>query len=135
MKTVLLDTNAYRRFTEGDTAIRDTLGAARQVWFSTIVLGELHAGFEAGTRKERNRDILQAFLDQDHVAILPVAAETAEWFGQVWAAQRRQGQPLPVNDLWIAAQAMETGSVLLTFDVHFRQVAGLRIWPDPGVAS
>ncbi len=44
-------------------------------------------------------------------------------------ALRRQGTPLPINDVWIAAHAMEVGATLVTFDAHFDAVKGLRLWP------
>jgi tRNA(fMet)-specific endonuclease VapC len=54
--------------------------------------------------------------------------ETAEIFGEIKDRLRRAGAPIPVNDLWLAAQAVETGSVLVTYDKHFSQVPGLRLW-------
>jgi predicted nucleic acid-binding protein len=41
---------------------------------------------------------------------------------------KKAGQPLPLNDVWIAAHALETGSVLVTYDSHFSDVPGLRTW-------
>jgi tRNA(fMet)-specific endonuclease VapC len=57
-----------------------------------------------------------------------VTKETADVFGQVKDALKRAGAPIPMNDVWIAAQAIETGSVLITYDRHFSKVPGLRLW-------
>ena len=38
---------------------------------------------------------------------------------------KKDGSPIPINDVWIAAQAMEHGAELLTDDRHFERVAGL----------
>lgn len=55
--------------------------------------------------------------------------ETAEVFGRVKDELRRKGKPLPINDVWIAAHALEAGATLVTLDAHFEHVAGLRRWP------
>jgi tRNA(fMet)-specific endonuclease VapC len=59
---------------------------------------------------------------------LNATAETAEVFGQVKSSLRKSGTPLPINDVWIAAHALETGSVVVTYDVHFKSIPGLRLW-------
>lgn len=54
-------------------------------------------------------------------------AATADLYALVYAALRRKGQPVPTNDLWIAASSLEHGAALLSFDVHFRNIDGLRV--------
>jgi len=46
---------------------------------------------------------------------------------------KAKGSPIPVNDIWLAAQSMETGAVLVTFDSHFDRVDGLRLWTRPSI--
>jgi predicted nucleic acid-binding protein len=53
-------------------------------------------------------------------------AATADLYALVYAALRRKGQPVPSNDLWIAASCLEHGAALLTFDAHFQSIDGLR---------
>jgi tRNA(fMet)-specific endonuclease VapC len=60
------------------------------------------------------------------VNIFPVTEETSEIFSEIMDELKRQGTPIPINDVWIAAQAIETGSVLLTFDRHFEKIQQLR---------
>jgi len=60
------------------------------------------------------------------VDVLPVTAKTADSYALVYAGLRRKGQPIPTNDLWIAASALELGAALLTRDAHFSQIDGLR---------
>jgi tRNA(fMet)-specific endonuclease VapC len=62
---------------------------------------------------------------------LDVTKETADVFGQVKDQLQRAGTPIPMNDVWIAAQALETGSVVVTYDEHFKKVPGLRLWDTP----
>lgn len=52
---------------------------------------------------------------------------TADRFGRIAAALRAKGKPIPQNDIWIAAHAMETGADLLSFDRHFEAVEGLAL--------
>ena len=100
---------------------------ARGIVFSSIVAGELLHGFRCGTRFERNLDDLRAFLDSPYVQFVPVGWTTADRFGRIAAALRRRGTPIPTNDVWIAAHAMETGADLVSFDAHFEQVDGLAL--------
>ena len=128
MKRILLDTNAYARFFGGDEGVLGLLGEAETVYLSAIVLGELFAGFRGGSKFHENRIQLSRFLQKPTVRELEVTTETAEVFGQVKDTLKRAGTPLPMNDVWIAAQAIETGSVIVTYDEHFNKVPGLRIW-------
>jgi tRNA(fMet)-specific endonuclease VapC len=130
MRQILLDTNAYVRFLAGDERVLASLAGADRVYVSVFVLGELNAGFRAGKKGRENRRILESFLEKSSVAVLEATRETAEIFGIVKDSLRKAGKPIPVNDVWIAAHALETGSVLVTYDAHFRAVPGLRIWED-----
>jgi len=124
---VLIDTNAYAAFKRGDPETLDVLRMADEVHLSVIVLGELLAGFAAGTQEPRNRRELAAFLDSPRVSILPATPATAAYYAAVFAQLRRKGRPIPTNDLWIAATTMEHGAMLLTHDRHFDEVDGLRV--------
>ena len=106
MRRFLLDTKAYGRFFGGDQRVLDVLGEAETVYLSVVVMGELHAGFRGGSRDRENRGQLSQFLAKPSVAELAVTAETAEVFGEVKDALRRAGTPIPMNDVWIAAQAI-----------------------------
>ena len=75
-----------------------------------------------------NRMRLAEFLTKPTVRPLELSAETAEVYGQIKDALRRVGTPIPINDVWLSAQAIETGAVLITFDHHFSKVPGVRLW-------
>lgn len=128
MTRVLLDTNAYAAFCSGDRRMLDVLAGADAAYLSVIVLGELHAGFRGGGRREENERILKEFMAKPSVSTLFPSIETAEIFGEIKDRLKRAGTPIPVNDIWLAAQAVETGSVLVSYDAHFRRVPGLRLW-------
>ncbi|MEK7745688.1 MAG: type II toxin-antitoxin system VapC family toxin, partial [Elusimicrobiota bacterium] len=125
---VLLDTNAYTALLAGEKRVLEALTDADCVYLSVIVLGELHAGFRGGGRREENEKILREFLAKPTVSPLLLSLETAQVFGEIKDRLKRAGTPIPINDLWLAAQAVETGSVLATYDAHFQRVPGLRLW-------
>lgn len=128
MRNILLDTNAYAAFLSGDENVLSALSQAERVHMSIIMLGELHAGFRGGNRRAENERILADFLGRPGVAPLPLSLETAQIFGEVKDRLKRAGTPIPINDVWLAAQTMETGSVLVTLDAHFLRISGLRLW-------
>jgi len=130
MKKILPDTNAMTRLFDGDERILSALAGAETVFLSVFVLGELYAGFKAGHKEKQNRDVIRRFLDK--ATVLDATHETAEVYAQVKSALKKAGRPIPINDVWIAAQALETGAVLLTHDSHFQAVPGLRIWDELG---
>ena len=128
MNRILLDTNAYTAFLTGDKRVLNALTEAETAFLSAIVIGELYAGFCGGNRLKENKALLARFLQKSNVCVLDVTAETGEVFGQIKNAPQKAGTPIPLNDVWLAAQAMETGSVIVSFDAHFDQVSGLRRW-------
>jgi len=122
---VLLDTNAYTAMMHGHSEVAARVRQAKSLMLSTIVIGELLYGFYHGSRFEANSARLTAFLNNPFVRILPVSMTTADRFGRIATALRRRGRPIPNNDIWIAAHAMETGADLLSADAHFEAVEGL----------
>ncbi len=128
MKKILLDTNCYTAYLAGDERVLSALAEAELVYMSIFVLGELFAGFRGGSKMLQNRDYLKRFLAKSTVTILDATMETAEIFGDLKDKLKKSGTPLPINDVWIAAHALETGCVLITYDAHFQHIVGLRRW-------
>ena len=126
MRPILSDTNAYTAFMLGEADVVEVLAHAERIQLNSIVLGELLGGFAAGAREARNRGELARFLASPRVEVVPVTAQTADSYALVYSGLRRKGQPIPSNDLWIAASALEHGAALLTRDAHFGHVEGLR---------
>ena len=122
---ILLDTNAYSALLRGDADVARLVSGAEQVLLSVVVAGELLFGFRNGSRFEANRRELGEFLASPYVTLVPIGLVTADRFGRIASALKRKGTPLPTNDIWIAAQAMETGAELLSFDRHFAAIEGL----------
>ena len=83
---------------------------------SSISIGELLSGFKGGARERENRDELAEFLDTPRVSIYRVSEDTAEFYAEILNGLRSAGTPIPTNDIWIAAQAMEHGLRLVSMD-------------------
>jgi tRNA(fMet)-specific endonuclease VapC len=130
MTKILLDTNAYSSFLSGDKSVFDYIVEAEVIYISTIVIGELFAGFHGGGKLSQNREELKSFLSKDGVEVIDVTVETAEIFGEIKAGLSKKGKMIPLNDIWIAAHSIETGSKLITYDKHFKNISGLRIWEE-----
>jgi tRNA(fMet)-specific endonuclease VapC len=95
---------------------------------SIFVLGELYAGFKGGNKEQENTRLLKRFIQKPTVEILEATEETSKIFGQIKNDLKKAGTPLPINDVWIAAHTLESGSTLITYDIHFLEIPGLRLW-------
>ena len=129
---ILLDTNAYTGFMRGNAGVRELVLSADELLFSVIVIGELQYGFRHGGRLAKNLRELRTFLSDPLLRTVPVGPSTADRYGRIAAQLRAMGRPIPVNDIWIAAQTMEHGADLISADRHFDHVPGLvRVDPAP----
>ena len=122
MTACLLDTSAYSAFLRGHEGLKLALQRADRIALSPIVLGELGAGFRAGARQQKNDAELRLFLDSPRVDVVAVEAETAERYAVILHGLRLAGTPIPTNDIWIAASAMQHGLRVLTTDVHYDRI-------------
>ena len=124
---LLIDTSAYAAFKRGHAEAIAALRQARSILIPAIVLGELLAGFNVGGKSEKNRSELSEFQFSSRVSLVKITRETAERYAHIYAYLRGIGRPIPTNDLWIAASAMEHGAELLTLDTHFLNVPQIMI--------
>ena len=122
---LLLDSNRLSDALAEDGDVLDTLETAEAVFVPIIVLGEIRAGFKAGRRAVENEKRLSWFLSQDGIAALGLEPPVSHRYAEVYRGLRARGQPIPTNDLWIAALALEHGLVLYTRNAHFERVPGL----------
>ena len=125
MKRILLDTNAYAAFKRGDEWTVNIFRHAPEIALSATVMGELLAGFSGGRHAAKNQRELAEFLHSPRVRQFVVDAETAEYYAVLFTGLRKKGRPVPTNDLWIAASAMQHGYAVFTFDKHFSEIDNL----------
>lgn len=95
---------------------------------SIFVLGELCAGFKGGNLEKKNIRIPRTFLKKPTVTILNASVETGEVSGMVKMSLRQAGNPIPINDVWIASHALEIGDSVVMYDKQFAMVQDLRLW-------
>jgi predicted nucleic acid-binding protein len=122
---ILIDTNIYSEAMRGNAAIVDTLRQVPRIGFSSISVGELLSGFKSGNREQKNRQELSAFLASPRVMLYTVDKDTAEHYSSVQHRLRKKGTPIPTNDIWIAAVALQHGLPVYTMDKHFNKVDDL----------
>lgn len=125
MKYITIDTNCYRAFKIGDTDSVEIIRRVPNIIISPVVIGELLGGFAAGNREEKNRNELEFFLSSHRIKFASIDRITAEYYAKIYKELRSKGKPIPTNDLWIAATAMQHGGAIFTHDSHFEHITGL----------
>jgi len=114
-----LDTNRYVDLCKGVPETVDLLTVADAVYLPFVVLGELRAGFALGRRPAENERVLQRFLLKEGVEVLYADDQTTHHYARAFRQLRRQGTPIPTNDLWIAALVLQHDLVLHDRHKHF----------------
>ncbi len=122
---VALDTNRLTDLFQGDAELAEFLATCDEVWIPLIVLAEIKAGFYGGTQQHRNEVLLRKFMAKPTVGMLLPGRETAEQYARLFVQVKRTGTPVPDNDLWIAALALENDLALITRDRHFDNIPQL----------
>jgi tRNA(fMet)-specific endonuclease VapC len=122
---LLLDTNIVIAFFAQEPDILDRMQAAEAFFIPSIVLGELYFGARKSGKPAQNLKQINELAAK--TAILDCNAETAQQYGQLKDNLRRKGRPIPENDIWIAAIAVQYNLTLITRDAHFNQVDNLLI--------
>ena len=120
---MILDTNALSAFVDGDAGVGDVLRVQVRAAIPVIVLGE----FRYGIAQSKQRATYEAWLDSNllHFDVLSVTDETAIAYAGLRVALKRSGRPIPANDAWIAALALQHRLPVLSRDAHFDVVPGL----------
>lgn len=122
-----LDTSAYSAFNRGDKRLKEWFQADNEIVVPIIVIGELRAGFAAGSKRKENEDLLQRFLDSPNVIVVAITDATTRIYAEIYVRLRQKGKPIGTNDMWIAAIALEQNNVLLTLDGGFSDIPDLMI--------
>lgn len=123
---LVFDTNAYCLCDLGHEQALELAEQASALFMPAIVYGELYYGFRHGRKFETNWKRLNQFIDQYGVELISVDLDVARKFGDIFAALRKKGTPIPTNDIWIAASCMSVGGTLLTSDRHFERIGQIQ---------
>ena len=118
---MIIDTNALSAFVEGDAGVGDILRTQRRPAIPVIVLGE----FRYGIAGSRHRKIYEDWLDTNlkQFDLLAITPETTVPYALLRASLKKSGRPIPANDAWIAALALQHRLPILSRDVHFDALA------------
>jgi tRNA(fMet)-specific endonuclease VapC len=123
----LLDTNIVIALFANDTAVKDNLVKADEVFVPSITMGELCFGARKSARVDENLKRIDEFVANS--VVLGCDAETARRYGEIKNALRVKGHPIPENDIWIAAIALQHSLTLTTRDTHFGEIENLAVTP------
>ena len=127
MPSFTLDTSAYSAFNRGDKRLKDWFKADIDIIVPSIVIGELRAGFAAGSRRKENEGLLQRFLDSPNVSVETISDSTTKIYAEIYLRLHAKGKPIGTNDMWIAAVALQQDNELLTLDEGFEHIPDLMI--------
>jgi len=122
---ICIDTNIYSAFKKGDPEINELMEYADVIYIPSIVLGELYAGFQMGSKLKDNIKGLREFTKQPGIHIIDIDESMAERYGALIKILKDNDTPIPTNDIWIAAAALENGARMATFDTHYKSIPGL----------
>ena len=120
---MILDTNALSAWAEGRPAVEASLRAADRLVVPSIVLGEYYFGIRQSRHRNRYEDWLRRYLPLAEIATVTYA--TADAYAAIRLELKRSGNPLPSNDVWIAALARQHFLPVLSNDAHFDMVADI----------
>jgi len=127
MKPIVLDTNVLIPLLYDASDFVAAVKDYDEVIVPATVIGEYRAGLFATKAGERNRKALEDYLVSPSVRTVPVTDRTAELYAKVYQALRKDGCPIPHNDMWIAASALEHGADIATYDEHFKSIPMLTV--------
>jgi tRNA(fMet)-specific endonuclease VapC len=116
---IAIDTNRYVDFCRGEETAVDYFRKASQIYMPFVSLAELRAGFLCGTKAFQNEKILIKFLASSRVETLYADNQTTHHYARLFSQLRKQGTPIPTNDIWIAALVLQYNLILFARDQHF----------------
>ena len=125
MNRILIDTNIYSHALRGFPDVVTKLKSTDEIAICAISIGELLSGFKGGEREKENRRELGVFLDSARVRVFTIDDETSEFYAEIVQNLKKEGHPIPTNDIWIGSVAMQHGLKIYSKDKHFKFIPGL----------
>ena len=128
MNAAVIDTNVLIDCFQRGGGAANAISDYDRILVCPAVIGEFKAGIDIGTKRgKKAKSLLDEFLDDPAVEIVPFTDETAEYYAGIYRALKEKGIPLPTNDIWIAAVALEHGATVLSGDGHFSRIPMLKV--------
>lgn len=121
---MILDTNALSAFVDGKPEVGAILRLQQRAAIPVIVLGEFRYGILGSRHRKTYEHWLVTHLP--HFDLLAITAETTVPYAALRASLKCLGRPIPANDAWIAALAMQHGLPILSRDEHFDALPDVR---------
>ena len=120
-----LDTSVIVHAFRSNSKVSEKLDTMEEIYVSVTVIGELYYGaYKSGDAGKHLKQI-QSFLN--NCKILPTDIITADIYANIKAALSKKGKPIPENDIWIAAIALQYNLQLYTTDGHFNEIDGINL--------
>ena len=120
----LLDTSLIVELLRGDPAVAEKVGNLDEIFTSVVVIGELPYGARHSANSEANLQLVADFASS--ITALPSDRVTADTYARLKHGLRVKGRPIPDNDVWVAAAAVQHGLTLLSRDAHFDEIDELK---------
>ena len=120
----LLDTNIVIALFAKDPSVQKHIAKAEEVFIPVTVIGELFFGAFKSERPKVNSAHIEKFASSNTVLACDIG--TSWEYGRIKNILRKKGCPIPENDIWIAALAMEHGLTLISRDEHFKNIYELK---------
>ena len=128
MNSAVIDTNILINCFQRERGAVDAMSDYDRLLVCPAVLGEFKAGIDISTKRgKKTKRLLDEFLDDPAVAVIPCTDETADYYARIYTALKANGTPLPTNDIWIAASSLELGAAVISGDSHFSYVPMMKI--------
>ncbi|PPJ62626.1 type II toxin-antitoxin system VapC family toxin [Cuspidothrix issatschenkoi] len=127
IKSILLDTNAYTAFKRNQNEAVTIIANVDIIVINSIILGELLGGFALGNKPDINGYELDKFIQSPRVKIFTIDEKTSEYYALIYSQLRKKGKPIPTNDIWIAATAIQHDLILFTYDSDFENIENLKL--------
>lgn len=121
----LFDTSAVIDLFKGNPVVASKLETITTVKIPSIVLGELYFGVYRSSNPQKHINQVKQFVE--NCEVLAIDVNTAEVYATIKTKLKIKGKPIPENDIWIAATAIQFDLLLVAFDKHFLEIEGLKL--------
>ncbi len=124
---IILDTNALSALADGNIDLAVKLDAVKKLFIPVIVMGEYRYGISMSKYRRNYENWLDGIVED--ITILPILDSTSEFYSAICRKLKKAGTPIPTNDIWIAALALEHHLPIISRDQHLKKIDKLTVVP------